>query len=100
LAEVIEQDALMMHAVMLTSRPTLLYWLPATLTIIRAVQGWRAKGLPAAFTIDAGPNVHVITTADNRDRLNGLLGELEGVQAVLQAGVGGPAQVLDEHRSL
>lgn len=99
LADVIEQDALMMHAVMLTSSPTLIYWLPATLRIIRAIRDWRAAGTPVAFTIDAGPNVHVITTAANRDRLNGLLGELEGVQAVLQAGVGGAAQVLDEHLS-
>lgn len=99
LADVIEQDALMMHAVMLTSSPTLIYWLPATLRIIQAVRDWRAAGVPVAFTIDAGPNVHVITTATHRDRLNGLFGEVEGVQAVLQAGVGGPAQVLDEHLS-
>lgn len=97
LAEVIEQDALMMHAVMWTSRPTLIYWLPATLRVIEAVRSWRASGTPVAFTIDAGPNVHVITTAANRDKLNGLLGALEGVQVVLQAGVGGCAQVVDEH---
>lgn len=61
LGEVAEQDALLMHAVMMTSRPSLLYWLPATVAMMRRVYRWRERGLPAYFTIDAGPNVHVLT---------------------------------------
>ncbi|MBN1427869.1 MAG: diphosphomevalonate decarboxylase [Anaerolineae bacterium] len=97
LADIIEQDALMMHAVLLTSRPTLIYWLPATLSIIQAVQTWRSDGIPAAFTIDAGPNVHVISTTEYRNKLNTLLGEIKGVQSVLTTGIGGPAHVISEH---
>jgi diphosphomevalonate decarboxylase len=97
LADVIEQDALMMHAVMLTSRPALVYWLPATLRIIQAVQAWRARGTAVAFTIDAGPNVHLITFGTHRDEVLKLLSELEEVQTVLQAGVGGPAHVVEDH---
>ena len=52
-----------MHAVMITSSPPLLYWLPATLAILQAVPNWRKSGLPVCYTIDAGPNVHVLTTA-------------------------------------
>lgn len=99
LADVIEQDALMMHSVMLTSRPALIYWLPATLRIIQSVRDWRASGMPVAFTIDAGPNVHVISSAHDQDKIARLLKEVEGVQTILQASVGGPTQIVDEHLS-
>ena len=97
LADIIELDTLMMHAVLMTARPTLIYWLPATLTIIQAVQAWRANGIPVIFTIDAGPNVHVISRAGHRDVLNEQLRRLEGVQDVLIATVGGPAQTISEY---
>lgn len=97
LAEVIEQDALMMHAVMMTSSPPLIYWLPATLHIMQAVQQWRQAGLPVAFTIDAGPNVHVITTTEFRAQLSERLAQMEEVGHVLEAGPGGPTRLQDEH---
>ena len=60
LGEAAEQDALSMHAVMLTSTPPLIYWTAGTLAVIRAVYGLRQRGIEAYFTIDAGPNVHVL----------------------------------------
>jgi len=61
LGEAAEEDALSMHAVMLTSTPPLIYWTAGTLEAIRAVYGLRKRGIEAYFTIDAGPNVHVLT---------------------------------------
>jgi len=63
LGEAAEADALSMHAVMMTSRPPLIYWSGRTLDAIRCVWELRREGFPAWFTIDAGPNVHVLTTA-------------------------------------
>jgi len=63
LGEASEADALSMHAVMMTSRPPLLYWHPETLDVIRCVWELRRGGTGAWFTIDAGPNVHVLTDA-------------------------------------
>jgi diphosphomevalonate decarboxylase len=60
LGEAAEEDALSMHAVMLTSTPPLIYWTAGTLEVIRAVYGLRKRGVEAYFTIDAGPNVHVL----------------------------------------
>jgi diphosphomevalonate decarboxylase len=97
LAQVVEHDALIMHAVMMTSLPALIYWQPPTLRIVEAVRGWRADGIPACFTIDAGPNVHVITPAPYRERLSQALREIEGVQDVLTAKPGGPSVLLTEH---
>lgn len=61
LGRIAELDALAMHAVMMTSEPSLLYWEPRTIEVLRAVRGWRDEGRKCWFTIDAGPNVHILT---------------------------------------
>jgi diphosphomevalonate decarboxylase len=93
LAAVIERDSNLMHAVMFTSTPALLYWLPATLAVMHAVIAWRQAGLPVCYTIDAGPNVHVITTAAAAERVSHELGQIPGVQEILSAAAGGPAHL-------
>lgn len=94
LADVIEQDALMMHGVMMTSDPSLMYWLPGTLAILHAVRDLRAAGVPVAFTIDAGPNVHCICEPGAVKDVVAALGALDGVQSTLISGIGGPAAVI------
>lgn len=94
-AEIAELDSNLMHAVMMTSNPPLFYWQPATLTIMQAVREWRASGLPVCYTIDAGPNVHVITEAAEAARVADLLANMPGVQKVLPAPVGGPAKLVE-----
>jgi diphosphomevalonate decarboxylase len=93
----IEQDAMMMHAVMMTSRPALYYWTPATVAIIQAVQDWRADGIPVYFTIDAGPNVHLICQADDAAQVERRARALPGVLDMLVSGPGGPARLVEEH---
>jgi diphosphomevalonate decarboxylase len=94
LAEIIEHDSNLMHAVMMTSHPALFYWEPATLRVMDAVRAWRKDGLPAAYTIDAGPNVHVICASEALQDIRDRLSALPGVSRVLVAGVGGAAQVV------
>jgi diphosphomevalonate decarboxylase len=55
-----EEDALLMHAVMMTSRPSLLYWGEGTIRGLQAVRRWREEGLRVWATIDAGPNLHLL----------------------------------------
>ncbi len=94
LAEVVEQDSNMMHAVMMTSHPALFYWEPASLDVMRAVREWRATGRPVCYTLDAGPNVHVLAPAVERDWLEAALRAIPGVQGVLAATPGGPARLV------
>jgi diphosphomevalonate decarboxylase len=94
LADVVEADSNLMHAVMMTSDPPLFYWEPATLMIMRTVRTWRREGLPVCYTIDAGPNVHVISPQRAAGDVKKRLQDLPGVQDVLIAAPGGPAQVL------
>ena len=93
-ADIIEQDSNLMHSVMMTGEPRLLYWQPATLAVMRAVQEWRAQGIEAAYTIDAGANVHVISTAEHAQTVENRLRAIEGVGEVLTAPPGGAARVV------
>lgn len=93
LAAIAEVDSNMMHAVMMTSNPVLIYWQPATLAVMHAVVRWRGEGLPVFYTIDAGPNVHVITQDDHAAEIANRLREIPGVQQVISAHPGGPARV-------
>ena len=93
-AEIVELDSNLMHAVMMTSHPQLFYWQAATLTVMQVVREARAKGLPVCYTIDAGPNVHVITHSAQVQRVVELLHGIPGVQDVRVASVGGPAKLI------
>ncbi len=97
LGEVMETDAIMMHAVAMTSRPPIYYWTPDTLRIVRAVVTWRAEGLPVYYTIDAGPNVHCMCEHTHRDELVHRLGALVGVEQVLTACPGRETYLVPDH---
>jgi len=57
----IENEALTLHALMMTSSPGYILMLPGTLEIINKIRKFRADtGLAVGFSLDAGPNVHVI----------------------------------------
>ncbi len=94
LAEVVELDSLMMHAVMITSSPVLMYWQPATIAVMQAVSEWRRDGLPACTTIDAGPNVHVLCPASASTEVARRLSRIAGVKRIVTAHAGGPARLL------
>ena len=78
----------------MTCSPPLLYWQPATLEVMQSVVAWRASGIPAFYTIDAGPNVHVLCQADYASQVADLLKAIPGVAEVRCAGIGGPARLL------
>jgi diphosphomevalonate decarboxylase len=95
-ADIVEEDAVMMHAVMMTSRPPLFYWLPPTLAVMGAVKEWRTRdGFPVCYTIDAGANVHVITLSDHVNKVESRLRAIDGVQDVLTAKAGEGARVMN-----
>jgi diphosphomevalonate decarboxylase len=58
--QLIEAEALNMHAIMMTSKPALLYLTPASLLLLKEVPVWRKAGLEVYFTVNTGQNVHLI----------------------------------------
>jgi diphosphomevalonate decarboxylase len=93
-AEVVEHDSNLMHAVMMTSRPPLFYWLPPTLRLMSEVRQWRAQGIPVCYTLDAGPNVHCICVREAVETVSQRLRALSEVHDLRIAAGGGGAQVL------
>lgn len=95
LANIVELDSDMMHAVMTTSTPALRYWKPASLGVMDAVRQWRSEGLAVCYTVDAGPNVHVICPETEARVVDKKLREIEGVTNVLIASVGSAAKIIN-----
>ena len=93
-ASIVELDSDAMHAVMMTSTPALHYWKPASLEVMNCVRSWRAEGISACYTVDAGPNVHVLCLETEAQVVDKRLREIQGVENVLVARAGGPAQIV------
>ena len=93
LAELSEHSCLKMHAVMMSSRPPLIYWSPATLACIAAVQDLRRGGVPVFFTIDAGPQVKAVCLPDAMATVAERLAGVPGVLRLITGGLGQAPEV-------
>lgn len=92
-----EHNCLKMHALMMTTKPAIIYWMPATIEIIQNVIRWREEGLECYFTIDAGPNVKVICLQKNENEINKRLLELKGVKKTIICRPGDEAKIINQH---
>lgn len=91
-----EAEALELHAIAMTSRPPILYWTAATTRVMQSVFAWRESGLAVYFTLDAGPNVHLICPADQADDVATRVRELGEIKDVLISGPGDGARLTDD----
>ncbi|MBI4019825.1 MAG: diphosphomevalonate decarboxylase, partial [Candidatus Aenigmarchaeota archaeon] len=76
-----EQNCLKMHATMMTTKPAIIYWIPATVEVMHWVAGVRESGTPCYFTMDAGPQVKVLCLEKD---LKSLAKELDGLDSVMK----------------
>jgi len=97
LGEVLERNALKMHGIMLGAKPPIIYWESGTLEVIHGIQNLRQRGIPAYFTIDAGPNVKVLCEPENEDKVKEALMELNSVKKVISCNPGEGVKYLSEH---
>lgn len=70
----VESEALTLHAMMMTSRPYFILMKPNTLEIIERI--WRFRkdsGLPVSFTLDAGANIHLLFPAKIEEQITGFI---------------------------
>lgn len=59
--QILESEALELHGLMMNSNPSFILMRPNTLSIIEKVRAFRAQtNCPLYFTLDAGPNVHLL----------------------------------------
>jgi len=81
--ELIEAEALELHAIMLTSRPSLIYWTPGTLLIMKLTKKWRKEGIPVYFTINTGQDIHLICEKDTVGSVKDKLSEIPEVKNII-----------------
>ena len=59
--EIIENEALSLHALMMSSMPSFILLKPESLKIIEKIRTFRKQSaIPVGFTIDAGSNIHLL----------------------------------------
>lgn len=67
---IVEEEALTLHGLMMNSRPSFMLLLPETVRIIQSLRRWRRQAdVPVYFTLDAGPNVHLLYPSTHADRV-------------------------------
>ncbi|MDE0422364.1 MAG: diphosphomevalonate decarboxylase [Gammaproteobacteria bacterium] len=96
LSDVAEHSCLKLHALMLSSRPGLLYWNEATVAAIDTVRRLRTAGTPVFFTIDAGPQVKAVCAPGHGGGVAALLARSPGVLRVVRGQLGDGARLVGE----
>lgn len=97
LAQVMEEEAIDLHLIAMSSRPPIFYWQPGTLQVLDAVRQLRRGGEDVCATMDAGANVHLICTPRSEARVVEELNTIANVQEIIRDGVGQGPVSLDEH---
>ena len=90
------QSYLRMFSTMFTAEPPVIYWLPETVAVIRACEQLRHDGVPAWETMDAGPQVKIVTTARHVSDVCDRIGRENSAGEVLVVGVGSAPRILDD----
>jgi diphosphomevalonate decarboxylase len=78
--QIVEQEAMMLHALMMCSTPPYILMKPNTLAVIEKIWDFRKQNnVPLFFTLDAGANVHVLYPENDKTMVNGFIeNELAG----------------------
>jgi diphosphomevalonate decarboxylase len=95
LGQVAERNAWRMHACAMAANPSIVYLRPTTLAVMEVVEALRAGGVPAYFTLDAGPNPVILCLASGAPRATMRLSGVPGVVRTIVAGPGGGAEQVE-----
>jgi diphosphomevalonate decarboxylase len=69
-----ESEALQLHALMMCSNPSFILMKPNTLRIIEEVRTFRNETqIPLCFTLDAGPNVHLLYPDNKAEKVENFI---------------------------
>ncbi len=95
LAEGMEHSTRLMHATMFTSLPPILYLRGTSVELMHEVSLRRSQGHEEAYTMDAGPNVKILTTADHLESTLQHYRSLPGIESVIACAPGPGAAELE-----
>jgi diphosphomevalonate decarboxylase len=75
-SKVLEDEANQLHGMMMMSTPSFYLLEPNSIKLIEAFRNWReAHNIKAGYTIDAGPNIHIICHRDEADKVSSFIDE-------------------------
>lgn len=94
---IIEQEALEMHAIMLTSQPPLIYWNEKTIAFLKKIFWLRKNGLLIFFTIDAGPNIHLFYLPKDEKKLIKIFKEDKNISQYFLSSVAKGTYLINDH---
>lgn len=95
IGEIAESSALKMHATMMATSPSIIYMQEESLQVIRIVKELREEGVLCYFTMDAGPNVKIITNSKHKDKIVEKLSEFIDKDKLIYSTVGPDLEVLE-----
>jgi len=72
--DLVEREALSLHGLMMSSSPSFLLLEAGSLEIIEKIREFReGTGLPVGFTIDAGPNIHLLYWKEDKEAVHAFI---------------------------
>ena len=92
-----EENCLKMHALMMTTKPSIIYWNKTTIEIIQSVISWRNDGLESYFTIDAGPQVKIICLEKDVSKIIKICEKIEGIEDITVTKPGEGTRITGKH---
>jgi len=98
MADVIMRDSNNMHATMLDSWPPIMYLNDSSKAIIYGIEDLNQKNGRniAAYTFDAGPNAHIITTRNNDPIIRDMLAQIGGVKEIIVSVMGDGPKIVKQ----
>lgn len=81
--EIVEAEALELHAIALTSKPPILYWNSGTITVMKTCENLRTKGILCYFTMDAGPQPVIYCLEKNTKKIVKELKKIEDIKNII-----------------
>lgn len=98
--DIVEREALTLHAQMMCSDPSYILMEPNTLEMIKRIRNFRSNTqVPVCFTLDAGPNIHLLYPAQYASKIDAFIDtqlmELTQDDSIIRDRVGlGPKKII------
>lgn len=88
--KLLEEEAIDLHVMAMTSKPPIFYLNSTTFSVIQTLIALRKNGVKGFYTMDAGPNVHIICRQIDVEVINRTIKKISGVKSTIinKAGMG------------
>lgn len=81
--QLLEEEAIELHVMAMTSKPAIYYWNEGTVEVMSTIRALREEGTLCYYTMDAGPNVHVICLGKDEKKIMSRLKRLKSVIKII-----------------